>query len=139
MDAALRRGSIFRAEHDSSYAFWQSTEPRWKLCLAFGAAPADPTGDVHYFIATSKVNYFRENPQLLSEVLILPPASYPFFPEETAVDLRELRIVPFMKLQANGLEVLGHLTPEDILRCESIVRAGRLLSNRDRRLLKLLG
>jgi hypothetical protein len=135
----LRRGSIFRAEHDSSYAFWKSGGARWKLCLSFGSAPVEAAGDVHYFSSTSKVNYFRENPHLHSEVLILKPGVYSFFPEETAIDFRELRIVPMAKLQANGLEVLGHLTVEDIQRCESIIRAGRLLSNRDRRLLDLLG
>ena len=136
--ATLRRGSVFRAHHDSSYEFWSSDEPRWKLCLAFNSAPPDPAGDVHYFLATSKLTYFRENPHLLSEVLIFPPNMYSFFPEETAIDFRDLRVVTFAKLQTNGLRVLGHLTTEDVKRCESTIRTARLLSNKDRRRLDLL-
>ena len=77
--ATLQRGCVFRAHHDSSYEFWISPEPRWKLCLAFNYTPADATGYVHYFIATSKLTYFRENPHLFSEVLIFPPNVYNFF------------------------------------------------------------
>ncbi|HEV7573479.1 MAG TPA: hypothetical protein VGQ21_18430 [Thermoanaerobaculia bacterium] len=134
----LQRGCVFRAEHDASYEFWKSPDARWKLCLAFNSIPADTTSDVHYFIATSKLTYFRENPHLLSEVLIVPPNLYSFFPEETAIDFRDLHVVPFSKLQSNGLRVLGHLTPGDIQRCEATIRAARLLSNRDRRRLNLL-
>jgi len=137
--AALRRGSIFRAEHDSSFEFWKSAEPRWKLCLAFNSIPPATDGDVHYFIATSKIAYFRENPHLLSEVLLFPPNAYDFFPEETAIDFRELRIVPFAKLESKGLRILGQLTAVDIERCESAIRTARVLSNRDRRRLDLLG
>jgi hypothetical protein len=134
----LQRGCVFRAEHDPSYDFWKSADARWKLCLTFNSTPPDATSDVHYFIATSKLTYFRENPQLLSEVLILPARTYSFFPEETAIDFRDLHIVPLTKLQSNGLRILGQLTAADIERCETIIRAARLLSNRDRRRLNLL-
>jgi len=134
----LERGSVFGAEHDSSYDFWKSGDPRWKRCLAFNASATDAAGDVEYFIATSKLTYFRENPHMLSEVLILPPNSYPFFPEETAIDFRQLCIVSLGKLQSNGLRVIGHLTSDDIRRCEERIRAARLLPNRDRRRLGLL-
>jgi len=119
--------------------FWKSTEPRWKLCLAFNSIPPGTDGDVHYFIATSKITYFRENSHLLSEVLVFPPDAYDFFPEETAIDFRELRIVPFAKLESKGLRILGQLTAVDIERCESAIRTVRILSNRDRRRLGLLG
>jgi hypothetical protein len=134
----LQRGCAFRAEHDSSYEFWKSTNARWKLCLAFNSTPPAAAGDVHYFIATSKLTYFRENPHLLSDVLIFPPNTYSFFPEETAIDFRDLHIVPLAKLQANGLRILGQLTAAHTARCEAMIRAARLLSNRDRRLLNLL-
>lgn len=134
----LPRGCVFRAEHDASYDFWNSDDPRWKRCLAFNSTPPEPAGDVHYFVATSQINYFRENPHLLSEVLILQPNRYRFFPEETAIDFRDLRIVSLEKLQLKGLRILGNLTPEDVQRCESIIRTARLLSNRDRRRLALL-
>ncbi len=136
---ALSRGCVFRAEHDSSYDFWNSPDPRWKLCLAFNVTPPTEADDVHYFIATSQLNYFRENPHLLSDVLILPRNEYIFFPEETAIDFRDLRVVPWPKLQSKGLRILGRLSDEDIRRCESIIRAARLLPNRDRRRLGLLG
>jgi hypothetical protein len=132
------RGCVFRAEHDSSYEFWNSADPRWKRCLAFNTTPCEPSGDVHYFIATSKLTYFRENPQLLSDVLIIPEKSYRFFPDETAIDFRDLRVVPLAKLQAKGLRILGDLTDEDVRRCESMIRAARLLENRAKRLLGLL-
>lgn len=134
----LRRGSVFGAHHDSSYEFWQSSDPRWKLCLAFNSTPPDPAGDVYYFIATSKLTYFRENPQLLSEILILAAGSYAFFPEETAIDFRELRTAPLAKLLSKGLRVLGDLSAEDVRRCEGVVRAARLLDNRSKRRLALL-
>ena len=134
----LQRGCVFRAEHDASYEFWKSADARWKLCLTFNSTPPEITGDVYYFIATSKLAYFRENPHLLSEVLIFPPNTYSFFPEETAIDFRDLRIVPFAKLQAKGLRILGQLTATDTQRCEMTIRAARLLPNRDRRRLNLL-
>jgi hypothetical protein len=59
-------------------------------------------------------------------------------PEETAIDFRDLHVVPFAKLQSNGLRVLGHLTSADTQRCEATIRTARLLSNRDRRRLNLL-
>jgi hypothetical protein len=71
-------------------------------------------------------------------VLIFPPNAYRFFPEETAIDFRDLHVVPFAKLQSNGLRVLGHLTSADAQRCEATIRTARLLSNRDRRRLNLL-
>jgi hypothetical protein len=134
----LQRGCVFRAEHDESYEFWKSADARWKLCLTFNSTPPAPTDDVHYFLATSKRTYFRENPHLLSEVVIFPPNTYSFFPEATAIDFRDLLIVPFVKLQANGLRILGKLTTADTERCETTIRAARLLSNRDRRRLNLL-
>src|SRR6266498_1266255 len=90
----VTRGCVFRAEHDSSYDFWNSSDPRWKLCLAFNSKPPESSGDIDYFIATSQLTYFRENPLLLTDVLILPANTYRFFPEETAIDFRYLRIVP---------------------------------------------
>src|SRR5438105_2874652 len=134
----LQRGCVFRSEHDPSYEFWKSADARWKLCLTFNSAPAEVTDDVHYFIATSKLTYFRENPHLLSEVLILPANTYSFFPDETAIDFRDLYIVPFAKLQSSGLRILGQLTAADIERCEAIIRTARLLSNHDRRRLDLM-
>jgi len=81
--AALHRGVIFRAEHDDSYPFWGDNEPpRSKLCLVFNADPVQE-GDVHYFLATSKVDRYRESPSILSDVLILPPASYTSFSIDT--------------------------------------------------------
>jgi hypothetical protein len=135
---SLERGCVFRAEHDASYEFWKSTDARWKRCLAFNSEPADAASDVHYFLATSKLTYFRENPHLLSEVMIFSPHAYSFFPEETAIDFRDLHVVPFVKLRSNGLQVLGHLTPADVEQCEATIRGARLLPNRDRRRLNLL-
>jgi hypothetical protein len=134
----LQRGCVFRAEHDESYEFWKSADARWKLCLTFNSTPPAATDDVHYFLATSKLTYFLENPHLLSEVVIFPPNTYSFFPEETAIDFRDLLIVPFVKLQSKGLHILGKLTSADSERCEATIRAARLLSNRDRRRLNLL-
>lgn len=135
----LQRGRVFGAHHDSSYEFWQKSEPpRWKLCLAFNSEAPDAQGDVYYFIATSKVTYFRENPQLLSDVLILAKGSYPFFPEETAIDFRDLRSVPIVKLLSKGLRVLGDLSVDDIRKCETVIKGARLLDNRSKRRLALL-
>jgi hypothetical protein len=137
-EIVLPRGCVFRAEHDSSYEFWNSDNPRWKLCLAFNVTPPEASDDVHYFIATSQLTYFRENPHLQSEILILPGNAYRFFPDETAIDFRELRVVSLTKLQSKGLRVLGYLTADDISRCEAVIRSGRILENRDRRRLGLL-
>jgi hypothetical protein len=85
---ALPRGTVFRAEHDSSYLLWQSDEPR-SIAVAFNLTLPSAAGDaVHYFLATSKVARFRENPTILDEVAIFAAGSYPFFPEETAIDFR---------------------------------------------------
>jgi hypothetical protein len=138
LSSSLPRGSVFGAQHDSSYDFWASGDPRWKLCVAFNAVPPAAADDVHYFIATSQVNYFRENPQLESEVLILAPGSYSFFPEETAIDFRDLRIVPRAKLNSKGLKILGSLSEDDVRKCEAIIRGTRLLENRSKRRLALL-
>jgi len=127
--ALLERGSVFGAEHDSSYEFWVSPDPRWKLCLAFNATPPSFTDDVHYFIATSQVSYFREHPQFASDVVIFAPNAYPFFPQETAMDFRDLRIVPLAKLQQKGFKPLGRLRASDIAACEATARSARLLEN----------
>jgi hypothetical protein len=79
----LPRGTVFGADHDDTYEFWNSPDPSWKRCLAFNVTPPTVTDEVHYFIATSQVNAFRENPQLLSDILVFPANSYPFFPKET--------------------------------------------------------
>lgn len=134
----ISRGCVFRAEHDSSYEFWNSDEPRWKRCLAFNLVPPSASDDVHYFITTSKLTYFHENPHLLSDILILPANEYRFFPEETAIDFRDLRVVPLAKLQSKGLSILGQITPADVARCEAVIRTARLLENRAKRLLGVL-
>jgi hypothetical protein len=135
----LVRGCVFGAEHDRSFDFWASGESRWKLCVAFNATPPAADDDVHYFMATSQVNFFRERTQLAAEAVIFPANSYPFFPVETVLDFRDLRIAPKAKLQAKGLRVLGHLSDEDISRCVTTIRAARLLENRAKRRLGLLG
>jgi len=65
-------------------------------------------------------------------VLIFPPDTYSFFPEETAIDFR----APSAVRQASSKRpcILGQLTE----RRETTIRAVRLLSNRDRRRLNLL-
>lgn len=135
---ALQRGCVFGAEHDTSYDFWVSADPRWKRCLAFNTTPPEATEEVHYFLSTSQVNFFREHPQFGAEVLIFPANAYPFFPAETAVDFRDLRAVPMAKLQSKGLRVLGQLSAHDIGRCLAIIMASRLLDNRAKRKLGLL-
>ncbi|HXH95429.1 MAG TPA: hypothetical protein VNN25_27885 [Thermoanaerobaculia bacterium] len=135
--AALHRGVIFRAEHDDSYPFWGDNEPpRSKLCLVFNADPVQE-GDVHYFLATSKVDRYRESPSILSDVLILPPASYPFFPRETLIDFRRLCVVSIEKLVTKRLTLRGVLSDEDIRRCEDVAAKARILDNRHKRLLRL--
>lgn len=128
---------MFRAEHDDSFDFWKSSEPRWKLCLVFNAVPPSAPDDIHYFLTTSKVASFRERPSLLSDVLILPAGTYPFFPQETLIDFRSLHVVPFPKLLSKGLRVLGELTPSDIAACESTAGTARTLENRWKKLLRL--
>jgi hypothetical protein len=134
----LHRGVVFRAEHDRSYPFWGNDEPpRSKLCLVFNADPVRPGDDVHYFLATSKVAKYRESPSILSDVLILPPASYPFFPQETLIDFRNLCVVALEKLVTKRLRVRGTINAEDVRRCEDVAAKARILDNRHKRLLGL--
>ena len=136
--AVLQRGTVFGAQHDDTYDWWQSEEPKWKWCLVFNAKPLQPDEDVLYFVATSQLTYFRENPNLLTDILILAAGTYPFFPVETAIDFRDLRMVPLAKLLEKGLRIAGLLSAADVARCESIVRQARLLENRAKRDLALL-
>ena len=133
----LHRGVIFRAEHDDSYPFWGDNEARSKLCLVFNAEPVREDDDVHYFLATSKITKHRESPSILSDVLILPPASYPFFPLETLIDFRSLCVVSIEKLVTKKLTLRGVLNAEDVRRCEEVAAKARILDNRHKRLLKL--
>jgi hypothetical protein len=110
----LHRGVIFRAEHDDSYPFWGDNEARSKLCLVFNADPVREGDDVHYFLATSKIARHRESPSILSDVLILPPDSYPFFPLETLIDFRSLCVVSIEKLVTKKLTLRGVLNAEDV-------------------------
>lgn len=96
-----------------------------------------PDDEVHYFIATSGVHYFRENPHLLSDVLIFPAKSYSFFPKETAIDFRELRVVTLKNLRQKNLRVLGYLSPADVSRCAAAAGAARLLVTGEKKLLGL--
>jgi hypothetical protein len=134
----IERGCVFGADHDSTYGFWISKDPRWKRCLAFNLTPPSVHDDVHYFIATSQVNYLREHPLLASDVRIFAANAYSFLPEETAIDFRELRVVPLAKLQTKGLKFLGKLSTDDIRSCETVIRSARILENRAKRMLGLL-
>lgn len=134
----LERGCVFGADHDSTFGFWISRDPRWKRCLAFNFTPPPVNDDVHYFIATSRVNYFREHPLLMPDVRIFAASSYSFFPEETAIDFRELRVVPLAKLRTKGLKLLGKLSTDDLRSCEMVVRSARILENRAKKMLGLL-
>lgn len=88
------RGVVFGAEHDSTYEFWESEEPRWKRCVAFNVTQPKLDEDVLYFICTSNVSFFREHPQFLSDAVFFAANSYQFFQDETVLDLRTLAAVP---------------------------------------------
>lgn len=134
----LYRGTVFRAEHDSTYDFWGSEQPpRSKLCLVFNADPVSDGDEVQYFLTTSKVTKYRETPSILSDVLILPPASYDFFPDETLLDFRHLCVVPFAKLATHRISIKGKISEEDVRRCAEIISKARLLENRAKKLLRL--
>lgn len=134
----LSRGIVFRAEHDSTYEFWGNDQPpRSKLCLAFNADPVSDGGDVHYFLTTSKVTRYRETPSILSDVLILPPGSYDFFPDETLLDFRRLCVVSFSKLVTHRMTIKGTIGEEDIRRCADIASTARILETSAKKLLRL--
>jgi hypothetical protein len=133
----LVRGTVFRAEHDDSFEFWNSSDPRSKLCLTFNLTPPTAGGDVHYFLATSKVSSYRENPSILSDTFIISPGRYAFFPDETLIDFRTLCVVPMDKLIGKRLEVKGELSKEDLAATEKIVGVARILENRAKKLLGL--
>jgi hypothetical protein len=133
----LDRGSVFGADHDTTFRFWVAN-PKWKRCLLFNLTPPEATDDAHYFIATaSGVHYFREHPWLLSDVLIFAAGSYAFFPKETAIDFRSLCIVPIPKLKQNNLRVLGRLSADDIAKCSATAGSARQLENKQKKLLGL--
>ena len=140
MSSGLTRGCVFGATHDPSYDFWDVSQPaKWKLCVVFNVEePAADDDQVHYFIAThSGVNYFRENPHLQSDVLILPANAYSCFPKETAIDFRNLRSVSLKKLRQKGMKILDHLSTDDIQRCVKVAGAAMQLENRDKKMLLL--
>jgi hypothetical protein len=133
----LQRGTVFRAEHDDSFDFWRSPEPRNKIALVFNRNPVGSSDDVHYFLATSKVSKYRENPAVLGDTLIFAAGSYPFFTEETLLDFTNLCTVPYTKLLGKGLQVLGALTDADVARCANTIALARVLENRAKKLLRL--
>lgn len=136
----LARGCIFAAEHDPSYGpAWVSGQSEWKKCLAFnlGTITSD-ADDAHYFLATAEVWRFRENPQLMSEVFILPGGKYDFFPKDTAIEFSELWIVPVSKLKQHRAKVQGYLSADDLQRCIDVASTARLLPPRFKRLVGLL-
>jgi L-ascorbate metabolism protein UlaG (beta-lactamase superfamily) len=130
----LYRGTVFRAMHDSSYPFWRDGEPpREKFGVVFNVEPVSH-GDVHYFLTSSKIWKYQD---VLSDVLILPVGSYDFFPEETLIDFRYLRIVPLAKLESHGMDPKGPLTMDDVYRCMEIAAKVKPLGRPDKRLLGL--
>lgn len=136
--ADVRRGMVFRAEHDDSFAGWMGDEPRAKFGVVFNAASlTSPAEDVHYFLTTKNVERFTENLTLIDECVILQKGSYSFLPHETAIDLTELWVVSFVKLLRKRMSHVGDLTPEDLRRCEAVVRSARLLPTKSRKLLGL--
>jgi hypothetical protein len=134
----LTRGTVFRAEHDASFIGWHDDEPRWKICIAFDAQPPGETDYVHYFMATSNVAKYRENPVLMGDVAFFAKNSYPFFSKETAVDFRELNSVTLAKLRRHGLRIVGTLSVVDVARCERTAAKAMQLLNKHKRLLGLL-
>jgi hypothetical protein len=134
----LQRGSVFRAEHDPSFIGWHDDEPRSKICVVFNATPPSLTDDVHYFMATSQVTIYRENPNLMGDALEFPKGSYPFFTKDTVVNFRELYVVPFAKLRRHKFALVGALSEADLERCEAVAGKAIQLLNRSKRLLGLL-
>jgi hypothetical protein len=135
---SLTRGTVFRAEHDDSFEFWTAGEPpRSKLCLVFNVTSPAGAEDVHYFLTTSKVSVYRENPSILSDTFIIPAGQYEFFPEETLIDFRTLCFAPLDKLKSKRLRVLGKISEADVLACAKVAGAARILENRSKRLLGL--
>jgi hypothetical protein len=134
----LRRGMVFRAQHDDTFAFWGTDQPpRSKLGLVFNASPVSDGSDVQYFLTTTKVGRFRETPSILTDVLIVPAGTYPFWPEETLIDFRHLCIVAYAKLVAHHMTLKGAITDDHLRECEEIVAKARLLENRAKKLLAL--
>ena len=130
----LDRGTVFRAIHDSSYAFWHDDEPpRAKFCVVFNVNPVSH-GDVHYFMTSSRIWKYQD---VLSDVLIIPPGTYDFFPEETLIDVRYLCIVPLAKLMTKNMEIKGPLTVDDVYRCAEIAANAKALVRPDKKLLGL--
>jgi hypothetical protein len=129
---------VFRAEHDDTFVGWYDSEPRWKICVAFNVAPPRPEDDVLYFMATSQVTLYRENPVLMGDALEFPRDSYPFFTKDTIVNFREVYAAPLSKLKQHGLRVEGTLSAVDVARCEEAARTAMQLLNKSKRRLGLL-
>ncbi len=134
---SITRGCVFGATHDATFEFWIDDKPKWKRCLAFGLTPPSDDEDAHYFIGTSNVNRFTEQPLLMTDCLIFEAGSYPFFPEKTAIDFSELCIVPMEMLRKKGLKTLGHMSATDIERCAKVIAEARILPNKHKKLLGL--
>ena len=133
----LTRGCVFRAEHDDSFVGWRDTTPRKKICVAFNAVPPGLPDEVHYFMATSQVAFYHDNPNLMSDAVEFPAGSYPFFPEQTIVNFREMYSATLAKLRQHSFKPLGSLSPADIKRCEDVARGAMQLLIKHKRLLGL--
>ena len=127
---------VFRAEHDTTFGDWHSG-PQWKICLAFNPHPARLGDDVLFFFFTSNIAVYRENPVLFADFLEFPRAAYDFIKVPTALDFRRLRTAPFIKLRAHGLGHVGHLSDDDVQRCEHAAGIARVLPPRDKKRLGL--
>jgi hypothetical protein len=135
--SVLTRGTVFHAEHDTTFGDWHNPSAQWKICLAFNATPATAGDEVHYFFFTSNVSVYRENPVLFADFLEFPKGCYDFIKVDSALDFRKLRRAPFVKLRGHGLRVAGSLSVEDLRRCEYAAGIARVLPMRDKKLLGL--
>jgi hypothetical protein len=100
----------------------------------------DETQDcVCAFITTSQLQFFKDNPQLESEIVRIEPGTISAFTKETAIDCRqayEIRISKLDRLYAEGkLTPKGSVPVPIMQRVLDTVRSSRLLPRKLKRLL----
>lgn len=129
LPSLLTCGFVFLTE----YEFPDGTrKPKFFVVLGI-----DQSRVVHSFITTSRLEYFRDQPQLESEIVRVEPGAIQAFTRETGIDCRELYRFSLDNLVAlyerGGLIPHGHLPAPLMRKVFATVRGSRLLTKKERK------
>jgi hypothetical protein len=132
IESSLCRGLVLRLTLDSSVLDDPELTTREKFVVILNHfCPDDP---IYFVMATSKLERFKTVIHLANEVVALDPTRYDFLNRPTALDftsVKRMALADMSALHAKGFaEIVGRLEPDDLARCDEVIRRSRFIEPR---------